>query len=61
MDKEFNITSVKYYKDVDNTENIGVVVTCGSVRYSCLMDTANRLYNEVLAWVAEGNTIQDAD
>ena len=61
MGREFNITSVKYYRDEDDTKNIGVLVTCGSVKYSCLIDTANRLYNEVLEWVAEGNTIADAD
>ena len=54
------ITSAKYF-DFEG-EHINVIVTFadGEVR-SAPLRVGNRTYDAVLAWVAEGNTIQDAD
>ena len=54
------ITSAKYY--AFEGENINVIVTFadGEVRSTPLV-VGNRTYDAVLAWVAEGNTIADAD
>ena len=54
-----NITSAQY-KAIDG-ENIFVKATIYGESMSVPMDTANRHYQAILEWVAEGNTIQDAD
>ena len=60
MNQEFNITSAQYYRDIDDTENVGVTAVIDGVTMYVPMDTANRHYQAILDWVAEGNTIQDA-
>ena len=54
------VASAKYF-DFEG-EHINVIVTFadGEVRSTPLV-VGNRTYDAVLAWVAEGNTIQDAD
>lgn len=54
------ISSAKYY-DFEG-EHINVIVTFadGEVRSTPLV-VGNRTYDAVLAWVADGNTIADAD
>lgn len=65
-----NISSVQYYKDkeinsdgdwVSVGDNIGVIITIDSKEYHAPLDANNRYYAAVLEWVADGNTIQDAD
>ena len=65
-----NISSVQYYKDkelnsdgdwVSVGDNIGVIITIDSQEYHAPLDANNRHYAAVLKWVADGNTIQDAD
>ena len=54
------ITSVKYFKH--EGENVSVTVTKASGgTCSVPMTTSNRHYQDVLAWVSEGNTIAEAD
>jgi hypothetical protein len=54
-----NITSAQYTQ-VDG-ENNTVVATIDGEEMSVPIDTANRHYQAILEWVADGNTIQDAD
>ena len=53
-----NITSAKYTND-DAGKNIKLVVDDKTMFVP--IDPANRHYAAILEWVAEGNTIQDAD
>tara|TARA_R100001510_G_C7524792_1_gene118754 strand:- start:7 stop:177 length:171 start_codon:yes stop_codon:yes gene_type:complete len=55
-----NITSAQYAQDRDGN-NINVIATIDGVEMYVSMDTKNRHYAAILEWVAEGNTIQDAD
>ena len=56
-----NITKAKYYLNEDGNANQGINVTIdGQVMYVPL-DPANRHYQAIQEWVAEGNTIEDAD
>ena len=54
-----NIESAKYIKN--NNQNIAILATINSVVMSVPLDPANTDYAAILEWVAEGNTIQDAD
>jgi len=55
-----NITSAKYEKDIqENTSSITAVIDGETI--SVPLDPANRHYAAILEWVAEGNTIQEAD
>ena len=56
---DYNITSAQYQQDNSNT-NVSVWATIDGVEMSVPMDTANRHYQAILDWVADGNTIQDA-
>ena len=53
-----NITSAQYIAWDNN--NVAVKATIDGVTISVPLDTANRHYQAILDWVAEGNTIQDA-
>jgi hypothetical protein len=56
-----NITKAKYYLNEDGNANQGINVTIdGQVMYVPL-DPANRHYQAIQEWVAEGNKIEDAD
>jgi hypothetical protein len=58
---------VKYYKNPRTNENASVMVTYPSNEngiskaLSIPMDEANTDYQNILKWVADGNTIQEAD
>ena len=54
------ITSAQYMTDFDGN-NFTVKATINGVECFVPMDNANTDYAAILAWVAEGNTIQDAD
>jgi len=58
-----NIVTAKYLNDATNDTNIiGILVTDGtSNKIVVPIDPANTDYAAILEWVAEGNTIQDAD
>ena len=57
---EFTITSAQYYRDIDDTENVGVTAVIDGETLFVPLDTANRHYQAILDWVADGNTITDA-
>ena len=56
---EMNITSAQYCLDTDGN-NSGVIAIIDGKTMSVPLDTANRHYQAILDWVADGNTIQDA-
>ena len=60
MDENYNITSAQYQVDDEGTK-VMVNATIDGVPVSVPTDTANRHYQALLAWVAEGNIIEDAD
>ena len=54
------IQNAKYIAGIDG-ENSMVSCTINGVGVSVPLDPANTDYAAILEWVAEGNTIQDAD
>jgi len=54
------INSARYIKDVDNN-NTAINATIDGVVLSVPLDPANRHYQAILEWVADGNTIEAAD
>ena len=54
-----NITSAQYIQV--NGENNTIVATIDGEEMFVPLDPANLHYEAILEWVAEGNTIQDAD
>ena len=56
-----NITSAQYVNDEEgNQSHMLKCVIDGAITF-VPMSTDNRHYQAILAWVAEGNTIADAD
>ena len=58
-----NITSAKYYKNPVSGSNVnsGIRAVIDDITMFVPMDTANRHYQAILEWVADGNTIEEAD
>ena len=56
---EMTVTSAQYKTDPDGNNNAVKAVIDGETLHVPL-DTANRHYQAILDWVADGNTIQDA-
>lgn len=54
------ITSAQYYNDLDGNQ-AGIKATIDGTEMFVPLDTDNRHYAAILEWVADGNTIQDAD
>ena len=57
---QLNITSVQYMTDEDGN-NVSVKATIDGQEMFVPLDPDNRHYAAILEWVADGNTIQDAD
>ena len=55
-----NITYAKYLIN-ENNENCSVEITIDGITKGVPLDEANTDYQEILKWVADGNTIQEAD
>jgi len=55
-----NITSAQYQTDMQGN-NSGIKAVIDGPEMSIPLDPANRHYQAIQDWVAEGNTIQDAD
>lgn len=55
-----NITAAQYQADLDGS-NSSIQATIDGITMSVPLDPANRHYQAILEWVAEGNTIQEAD
>ena len=60
MTESKTIQNAKYIAGIDG-ENSMVSCTINGVGVSVPLDPANTDYAAILEWVAEGNTIQDAD
>lgn len=59
---EFTITSAQYVSlTEDSSVNDHIDAVIDSETVSVPIDTANRHYQAILDWVAEGNSIADAD
>jgi len=56
-----NITLAQYYTEINGTDNIGIKATIDGTEMFVPLDPANRHYQAILEWVAEGNTIEEAD
>jgi hypothetical protein len=60
MNNEFNITSAKYVQ-LDDGTNSTIKATMNDIVLFVPLDPANRHYQAIQEWVAEGNKIEDAD
>ena len=61
MEMKIEIKNAKYVKDPLTNKNSAVNCQIGN-RYCCVpMNPVNTDYQEILKWVAEGNTIEEAD
>tara|TARA_R100001443_G_scaffold2196_1_gene7459 strand:+ start:793 stop:987 length:195 start_codon:yes stop_codon:yes gene_type:complete len=63
---DFKNATIKYKNGVDGTSNAYIKVTYppvnGSIKSLCVpINNDNTDYQEILQWVADGNTIQEAD
>ena len=56
-----NIESVKYVVTYGTTDNSSITCTIDGQEMSVPLDPANRHYQAIQEWVAEGNTIAEAD
>ena len=56
-----NIISAQYTRNLDNTANENIKAVIDDKTMFVPLDPDNRHYQAILEWVAEGNTIQDAD
>ncbi len=56
-----NITNAKYTTDNMTGEKGFINIVIDGDTMSVPLDPANRHYQAILEWVAEGNTIEDAD
>ena len=56
-----NVTSAQYKVDLDGTTKISIAATIDNKIMTVPLDPANRHYQAIQDWVAEGNTIQEAD
>lgn len=58
------ITSAQYVKSTNanpNDENTSIKAVIGGETWSVPLDPDNRHYQAIQEWVAEGNTIQEAE
>lgn len=56
-----NISSAKYTKDIMSNEVFGIIAVIDGVTVTVPLDEGNRHYKAILAWVEEGNEIEEAD
>ena len=60
--ESMTITNAKYENDdLNNQTNTMIRATIDGTEMFVPLDPANRHYAAILEWVANGNTIQDAD
>ena len=55
------ITNATYIASIGSDNNSGIQATIDGIEMYVPLDPANRHYEAILEWVAEGNTIEDAD
>ena len=59
---DMNITSAQYINDnLSNRINVMIKATIDGTEMFVPLDPANRHYQAIQEWVAEGNTIAEAD
>ena len=56
-----NIESATYQTDEIKEGNTGIIAVIDGVTMGVPIDPANRHYAAILEWVADGNTIEEAD
>jgi len=56
-----NVTQAQYVQGSLDTSNTSIKATIDGQEVHVPLDTANRHYQAILKWVAEGNTIAEAD
>ena len=56
-----NITFAQYVVSTLSGQNSSITAIIDNKTISVPLDPANRHYAAILEWVAEGNTIQEAD
>ena len=56
-----NITSAQYIAGSEAGQNASIKCTIDGTEMFVPLDPDNRHYQAILEWVAEGNTIQEAD
>ena len=56
-----NITKAQYVNSIASGDTSHIHATIEDVEMDVPVDPANRHYAAILEWVAEGNTIQEAD
>ena len=56
-----NVTNAKYNKNINTDENCSISCVLNGQPSSIPLDPANTDYQAILEWVAEGNTIEEAD
>ena len=56
-----NIESAKYNTDFLTKEKCSINIVADGILMSVPLDPANRHYQAIQEWVAEGNKIEDAD
>ena len=56
-----NITSAQYTRNIEDTENENIKATIDGEEMFVPLNTDNRHYAAIQEWVAEGNTIAEAD
>lgn len=54
------VTKAKYYKNEEG-ENTSINATIGNIECCVPLAEDNRHYQSILQWVADGNTIEEAD
>ena len=55
------INLAQYQRNIEDTDNVAIKANIDGKIYSVPLDPANTDYQAILEWVAEGNTIADAD
>ena len=55
------ITSARYIKDNISNKNEVIKATIDGIEMFVPLDPANRHYQAILEWVADGNTIEAAE
>ena len=56
-----NIEQAQYKVDLDGTTKISIKATIDGQIWTVPLDPDNRHYQAIQKWVAEGNTIAEAD
>ena len=56
-----NVESAQYKVDIDGTTKTGIKATINGTDYAVPINPDNRHYQAIQEWVADGNTIEDAE